>query len=74
MSELYEGESHPVTMLTDVGICVAVISVLVAKLGGRVELTQEDLDGVWRKILYESYNPQAGVMTFGLADPPKLAP
>ncbi len=73
MSELYEGESHPVTMLTDVGICVAVISVLVAKLGGRVDLTQEDLDGVWRKILYEAYGPAAGVMTFGLADPPKLA-
>lgn len=73
MSELYARESAPVTMLTDVGTCVAVISVLVAKLGGRVHLTQDDLDGVYRKILYESYDPAAGVMTFGLADPPKLA-
>lgn len=73
MSELYARESAPVTMLTDVSICIAVISVLVAKLGGRVDLTQDDLDSVWRKILYESYDPAAGVMTFGLADPPKLA-
>lgn len=73
MSELYARESQPETLLYDIGTCVSLIGVLLAKLGGRAEISQEELDVVASKILYESYDPVKGTLTLGLADPPKLA-
>lgn len=65
MTELYAPKTGA---LSDLGICLAIISVLVEKAGGRVGLTQTDFDAVGRKFLAESYDPISGVFTLTIVD------
>lgn len=71
MDELYARKVQRVDLLTTIDICIPIIGVLVAKLGGSVVITQDDLDGVFRRRLGETYDPKRNEILLELIAPPR---
>ena len=69
MDELYARKTQEGQLLLTVDTCIPVIGVLVAKLGGSVVITQDDLDGVFRHHLGETYDPKRNELHLKLIAP-----
>jgi len=74
MTELYARDSQSGGLFANRGACLAAISILVRRLGGKVTLTQADFDEIFGYKLWGDYDPTTDVITLDVVhDAPSLS-
>lgn len=73
MDELYAPNAPDQLLLSDPLVSIAVIGILVRRLGGQVTITQEDFDSIFRHRLLERYKPDEQAVVLLLQGRPPLS-